>query len=103
MINVLLCPKSLTSRVLQDGQKIEFLSKSVAWIQGHDTMDACFVLNYGYEAPLPWPQVRMRLELTESGNGKKIDPQTYGMAVPRACTIVIIAGKMIYRASSSTC
>ena len=93
MINVLLCPKSLTSRVLQDGEKIEFVSKSVAWIQGHDTMDACFVLNYGFEAPLPWPQVRMRLELTESGNGKKIVPQTYGMAVPRACTIVIIAGK----------
>ena len=57
-------------------------------------MDACFVLNYGYEAPLPWPQVRMRLELTDSGNGKKIVPQTYGMAVPRACTIVIIAGKL---------
>ena len=102
LINVLLCPKSLTSRVLPDAEKIEFVSKSVAWIQGHGTMDACFVLNYGYEAPLPWPQVR--LELTDSGNGKKIVPQTYGMAVPRACTIVIIAGKLNdIQGSSSKC
>ena len=36
---------------------MEFVSKSVHWINGQDIMDTCFVLNYGYEAPLPWPQV----------------------------------------------
>ena len=38
-------------------------------------------------------QVRMRLELMDSGNGTKIVPQTDGMAVSRTCTIVIIAGE----------
>ena len=44
-------------RVLPDTEKLEFVSKSVFWIQGHDIMDSCFILNFGYEAPLPWPQV----------------------------------------------
>ena len=44
-------------RVLPEAEKMEFVSKSVAWIQGQDIMDTCFVLNFGYEATLPWPQV----------------------------------------------
>ena len=44
-------------RVLLDTEKLEFVSKTVSWIQGHDIMDTCFILNFGYEAPLPWPQV----------------------------------------------
>ena len=36
---------------------MEFVSKSVHWINGQDIMDTCLVLNYGYKAPLPWPQV----------------------------------------------
>ena len=46
-------------RVLPTEQKLEFVKASVAWIQGKDNMDSCFILNYGYEAPLPWPQVKM--------------------------------------------
>ena len=33
----------------------------------------------------------MRLDNEDSGNG--LVPETYGMDVPSACTIVIIAGK----------
>ena len=44
-------------RVLPDTEELEFVSTSVSWIQGHDIMDTCFILNFGYEAPLPWPQV----------------------------------------------
>ena len=44
-------------RDLSDAEKLKFVSKSVSWIQGQDTMDSCFILNFGYEAPLPWPQV----------------------------------------------
>ena len=44
-------------RVLPDKEKLEFVSISVLWIQGQDIMDNCFILNFGYEAPLPWPQV----------------------------------------------
>ena len=44
-------------RVLPETEKLEFVSKFVSWIQGHDIMDTCFILNFGYEAPLPWPQV----------------------------------------------
>ena len=39
------------------------------------------------------PKVIMTLENEESGNGLNFVPQTYGMDVPSACTIVIIAGK----------
>ena len=44
-------------RVLPEAEKLEFVKTSVAWIQGQDIMDTCFILNFGYEAPLPWPQV----------------------------------------------
>ena len=44
-------------RVLPKEEKLEFVKTSVAWIQGQDIMDTCFVLNFGYEATLPWPQV----------------------------------------------
>ena len=44
-------------RVLPETDKLEFVSKSVSWIEGRDIMDTCFILNFGYEAPLPWPQV----------------------------------------------
>ena len=36
---------------------MDFISKTVDWINGQDVMDTCFVINYGYEAPLPWSQV----------------------------------------------
>ena len=38
-------------------ENFSFVRKSVYWIEGRDVMDTCFVLNFGYEAPLPWPQV----------------------------------------------
>ena len=46
---------------LTDEEKLEFVSKSVSWIQGKDIMDSCFILNFGYEAALPWPQVSILL------------------------------------------
>ncbi len=50
-------PNNTLRRALSDAEKLEFVSKSVSWIQGKDTMDRCFILNFGYEAALPWPQV----------------------------------------------
>ena len=44
-------------RVLPEADKLEFVSKSVSWIEGRDILDTCFILNFGYEAPLPSPQV----------------------------------------------
>ena len=46
------------TRVLPIEEKLEFVKTSVAWIQGKDILDTCFILNYGYETPLPWPQVK---------------------------------------------
>ena len=37
----------------------------------------------------------MTLNDEGTGNGLQIVPETYGMGVPSACTIVIIAGKII--------
>ena len=34
----------------------------------------------------------MRLDNEDTGKGLKLVPETYGMNVPSACTIVIIAG-----------
>ena len=48
--------KNTTKRVLTDEEKLEFVKISVSWISSKDIMD-CFILNFGYEALLPWPQV----------------------------------------------
>ena len=95
-------------KVLSTEEKLKFVRTSVSWIQGKDTMDTCFILNYGYEAPLPWPQVkilfyegsnlndkqvRLRLDTEKTENGLKLVPESLGMNVPSTCTIVIIAGK----------
>ena len=37
-------------------------------------------------------QVRLRLDDADTGNGLQIVPETYGIDVLSACTIVIIAG-----------
>ena len=38
-------------------------------------------------------QVWMRLDDENTGKGLQLVPETFGMNVPNACTIVIIAGK----------
>ena len=43
--------------VLTEKEKLESVKTFVYWTEGRDIMDTCFTLNYGYEAPLPWPQV----------------------------------------------
>ena len=50
-------PEKPSMRVLPELEKLEFLKTSVSWIEGKDIMDTCFVLNFGYPFPLPWPQV----------------------------------------------
>ncbi len=46
-------------RVLPEAEKLEFVKTSVAWIQGQDIMETCFILNFGYVGPLTWPQVTL--------------------------------------------
>ena len=107
-------PKSTQWSVLFDEDKLEFVKTSVSWISGKDIMDSCFVLNFGYKVPLPWPQVNvslslclsnslltsfnkkvwMRLDDDDTGKGLQLVPESHGMDVPSACTIVIIAGKL---------
>ena len=52
-------PNNTLRRALHVEEKLEFVSKSVSWIQGKDIMDSCFILNFGFEAALPWPQVNI--------------------------------------------
>ena len=40
-------------------EKFEFVKSSVSWISSR-SMENCFILNFGYDAPLPWPQVRSK-------------------------------------------
>ena len=40
-------------------QVVLFIRKTFSWIHGHDIIDTCIVQNFGFEAPLPWPQVGM--------------------------------------------
>ena len=49
--------KNTTKRVLTDEEKLEFVKISVSWISSN--MNTCFILNFGYEASLPWPQVEV--------------------------------------------
>ena len=50
--------KNLPENTFRD-ETFEFIRSTVAWISGKDNMDKCFVLNFGYEAPIPWPQVQI--------------------------------------------
>ena len=43
--------------VLKEEEMFDFMRKAFNWIHGQDHVDTCFILNFGYEAPLPWPQV----------------------------------------------
>ena len=61
-------PKNTLKRALPNAEKLEFVSKSVSWIQGKDIMDSCFILNFGYEAALPWPQVNIQLGTLKLSN-----------------------------------
>ncbi len=81
-------------RVLTDWEKLEFVKTSVSWISSKETKDTCFILNFGYEAPLPWPQVlkldgreiglgnmiqvRMRLNDADTQIGRQLDPEPMG-------------------------
>ena len=47
-------------RLLSYEEKLAFVKTTVSWIEGKDIMDTCFVLNFGYEDPLPWPQVKFK-------------------------------------------
>ena len=55
---------SSSRTVLTENEKFDFVKTSVSWIEGKDIMDTCFVLNFGYEAPLPWPQVSSHYSLS---------------------------------------
>ena len=65
-------PNNNLMMVLPETEKLEFVRKSVSWIQGHDIMDTCFILNFGYEAPLPWPQVRSHVYIKDLSADLKI-------------------------------
>ena len=97
-------------RVITTREKLKFIKTLVSWIRSKDILNSCFILNYGYEAPLPWPQVnlfyieqmniekkqvRLNLDNEAKGNGHQLVPKTNGMEVPNSCTIVIIAGENI--------
>ena len=44
-----------SGKALSIEEKVAFVRDTVS---GQGNMDACFVLNYGFEEQLPWPQVR---------------------------------------------
>ena len=52
-------PNNRLRSTLTVTEKLEFVRRTVSWIQGTDIMDSCFILNYGYVGLLPWPQVRI--------------------------------------------
>ena len=54
---IILTHSTKATRVLKSEEKLEFVRSSVVLIEGKDILDTCFILNYGYEAALPWPQV----------------------------------------------
>ena len=57
MLDILLLKEQICRMVLLEKEKLEFVKTFVYWTEGRDVMDSCFTLNFGYEAPLPWPQV----------------------------------------------
>ena len=54
-------PNNPLTRILTAEEKLDFVGTLASWISSKDIMDTCFILNFGYEAPLPWPQVSMQV------------------------------------------
>ena len=53
-----LCRTNNTSRqLLSDEEKLDFVKTAASWIGGRDILNSCFTIHFGYDAPLPWPQV----------------------------------------------
>ena len=90
---------------------MNFMNKTVSWIKlTENIMDSCFVLNFGYSQPLPWPQVILLLQLViysvplfdltqvrlTLDSQLHLTPGTGGMNAPSSCTVVIIAGQSTY-------
>lgn len=46
-------------KTLTGEEQFLFIRKAFSWIHGHDIIDTCIVLNFGFDSPLPWPQVDM--------------------------------------------
>ena len=55
--NMFLKQNNTLGRVLTDEEKFEFVKTFASWIEERDIINNCFVLNFGYMVPLPWPQV----------------------------------------------
>ena len=50
-----------SAKALSKEEKEAFVKDIVT---GQGNMDACFVLNFGFEEELPWPQVRNKFDLS---------------------------------------
>ena len=49
---------------MTESEKFEFVIDTVVWMKGHNVMekDGCFVMNFGYEHPLPYPTINWSFE-----------------------------------------
>ena len=57
-----------SKKTLTNKEQFLFIKKTFSWIHGHDIIDTCIVQNFGFEAPIPWPQVDMIYLIYSSNN-----------------------------------
>ena len=77
----------------------------VAWINARDyfynndrdIIESCFILNFGFNDELPYPQIMLYLDsispLLVPGTGNLNGD--WGMNLPSSCSVVIISGKYL--------
>ena len=74
--------------------KIVFILNILKWQQLDDVLNdkKCFILNVGYFAPLPFPDIKLSSDLNSLFH---LNVGTLGINSPNKCSIVVIGGKYL--------
>merc|ERR1712155_146175 len=73
--------------------KVDFILNILKWQQSEDVLNdkGCFILNFGYAAPLPFPDIKLSPNLDTF----HLNLGTLGINSSNKCSIVVIQGKYL--------
>ena len=75
---------------------IDIFQNLLEWQTGDEFLSnqRCFILNFGYQKSLPFPQLHF---LIEPESKSHFNVGTFGLNSPNKCSIVVIGGKYLER------
>ena len=82
---------SFSFRLTHD-ERFDFIQDILRWVNGADILQdqGCFILNFGYKQPLPFPEIKLSLD-----PNFYLNVGTDGLNSPSKCSLVVIGGKYL--------